>query len=176
LTSGTISIDGVDVSKIGLNTLRGRIAIIPQDPVLFSGTLRSNLDPFSLYDDARLYDAMKRACLMEGPAVEGHDGSATPVKRFSLDTVIEDEGLNLSRFVRRAPLTNRRWRAISGQLGKSVGQGRKCNGELFGSITDNDRQESCCLVSLTRRLLLTRSDEATAAVGECRRVRVEDMH
>lgn len=97
----------MDVSKIGLNTLRGRIAIIPQDPVLFSGTLRSNLDPFNLYDDARLYDAMKRACLMEGPAFEEHDGSATPVKRFSLDTVIEDEGLNLSRLVRRAPLTKK---------------------------------------------------------------------
>jgi ABC-type multidrug transport system fused ATPase/permease subunit len=96
LTSGTISIDGVDVSKIGLNTLRSRIAIIPQEPVLFSGTVRSNLDPFNLYDDARLYDAMKRACLMDGSENEKQDGAATPVKRFSLDTVIEDEGLNLS--------------------------------------------------------------------------------
>ena len=90
-------IDGVDISKIGLNTLRSHIAIIPQDPVLFSGTLRSNLDPFDLYDDAKLYDAMKRACIMDQADLSvQEDAAATPVKRFTLETVIEDEGLNLS--------------------------------------------------------------------------------
>ncbi|OQR90718.1 canalicular multispecific organic anion transporter [Thraustotheca clavata] len=44
--SGTIYIDGIDISKVGLTTLRRAISIIPQDPVLFSGTLRDNLDPF----------------------------------------------------------------------------------------------------------------------------------
>lgn len=97
LTSGCIRIDGMDVSKIGLHILRSSIAIIPQDPVLFSGTLRSNLDPFDLYDDDKLYDAMQRACLL-GP-------SASPEKlvntsaRFSLDSVIEDEGSNLSPYL-----------------------------------------------------------------------------
>jgi ATP-binding cassette subfamily C (CFTR/MRP) protein 1 len=92
LTSGTIKVDGVDVSKIGLHTLRSRIAIIPQDPVLFSGTLRSNLDPFDLYSDERLYDAMKRACITDSTV----GGEGREVKRFTLDTVVEDEGLNLS--------------------------------------------------------------------------------
>merc|ERR1712037_577822 len=44
--SGRILIDGVDISKLGLHKLRSRLTIIPQDPVLFSGTLRHNLDPF----------------------------------------------------------------------------------------------------------------------------------
>lgn len=43
LTSGNVSIDGVDISKIGLETLRSRMALIPQDPLLFQGTIRSNL-------------------------------------------------------------------------------------------------------------------------------------
>jgi ABC-type multidrug transport system fused ATPase/permease subunit len=48
LRSGVITIDGVDVSQVGLDDLRSNMAIIPQDPQLFSGTIRSNLDPVSL--------------------------------------------------------------------------------------------------------------------------------
>ncbi|ORY27673.1 P-loop containing nucleoside triphosphate hydrolase protein [Naematelia encephala] len=95
LSSGSIEIDGIDISKIGLEPLRSRVAIIPQDPVLFSGTLRSNLDPFDLHDDARLYDAMQRACLSEMETSRGN-GQNTTTNRFTLDTVIEDEGSNLS--------------------------------------------------------------------------------
>jgi len=58
--SGTIRLDGVDVSKIGLDDLRTNIAIIPQDPVLFAGTIRSNLDPFSEYRDFDLESALDK--------------------------------------------------------------------------------------------------------------------
>lgn len=71
-----------------------------------SGTLRSNLDPFNLHDDATLWDALKRVHLVNSspfdtpPSSEkgaGAAGSTTQdVKQFSLDTVVEDEGNNLS--------------------------------------------------------------------------------
>lgn len=66
--------------------------------MLFSGTLRSNLDPFDQYEDARLYDAMKRACLVDErlERTDVETGEMLPPKRFALDTVIDDEGLNLS--------------------------------------------------------------------------------
>ncbi|KAJ7221013.1 ABC transporter [Mycena haematopus] len=101
LTSGSIIIDGVDVSKIGLGDLRSGLAIIPQDPLLFSGTLRSNLDPFNLADDATLWDALRRSYLVEsvkheGSIDEGPSGASTPMNKFTLDSVIEDEGQNLS--------------------------------------------------------------------------------
>ncbi|CAG2183175.1 unnamed protein product, partial [Oppiella nova] len=47
LTSGSIHIDGVDISEVPLNELRSRISIIPQDPILFRGSIRKNLDPFN---------------------------------------------------------------------------------------------------------------------------------
>lgn len=62
-TKGTITIDGVDVSTIGLHTLRKNITIIPQDPVLFSGTLRVNLDPFVEESDEAIWDALEHAHL-----------------------------------------------------------------------------------------------------------------
>ncbi|KAH9124734.1 hypothetical protein AeMF1_004553 [Aphanomyces euteiches] len=80
--SGAVYIDGVNVSKIGLHDLRERVAIIPQDPVLFSGTVRSNLDPFDLYDDAALWASLKRAHL--------------DAKVSSLDDVVEERGWNFS--------------------------------------------------------------------------------
>jgi ABC-type multidrug transport system fused ATPase/permease subunit len=52
---GTIRIDGADTGKIGLHELRKHISIIPQDPFLFSGTLRRNIDPFNMYPDYMLW-------------------------------------------------------------------------------------------------------------------------
>lgn len=61
--SGKIFIDGQDVSKLGLHTLRSRLTIIPQDPVLFSGSMRMNLDPFNKYADEEVWSALKHAHL-----------------------------------------------------------------------------------------------------------------
>ncbi|CAH1105144.1 unnamed protein product, partial [Psylliodes chrysocephalus] len=55
---GKILVDGVDTKTVSLKKLRSEIAIIPQEPVLFSGTLRKNLDPFDEYKDADLWNAL----------------------------------------------------------------------------------------------------------------------
>lgn len=60
---GQILIDGIDISTMGLHTLRSRLTIIPQDPVLFSGSLRMNLDPFEKFSDDEIWRSLENAHL-----------------------------------------------------------------------------------------------------------------
>eukprot|EP00056_Hartaetosiga_gracilis_P007440 m.108366 g.108366 ORF g.108366 m.108366 type:complete len:1405 (-) comp12705_c0_seq1:157-4371(-) len=61
LSKGKIIIDGVDTSSMGTNFLRSKLSIIPQDPVLFVGTIRYNVDPFGEYEDAEIWHALEQA-------------------------------------------------------------------------------------------------------------------
>ncbi|XP_041788758.1 ATP-binding cassette subfamily C member 4 [Anopheles merus] len=72
---GRIMIDGIDTGVISLEALRSKISIIPQDPVLFSATIRYNLDPFSLYDDDMLWRAIGEVELRS--AISGLDFMVT---------------------------------------------------------------------------------------------------
>lgn len=58
INEGFIYIDDLDINKLGLHELRSKISIIPQEPVLFSGTMRKNLDPFDEYSDHALWNAL----------------------------------------------------------------------------------------------------------------------
>ncbi len=93
LSGGAILVDGVDIATLGLEQLRSKLAIIPQEAMLFKGTIRTNLDPFGDHPDAVLWDALKRSWLVEREA--GGEG-AGQASRFSLDTAVEDEGANMS--------------------------------------------------------------------------------
>ena len=93
LSGGSITIDGVNIAEIGLHDLRSRLAIIPQDPTLFRGTIRSNLDPFNEHSDQELWSALQRADLVSKNQ-STHDNSLANC--IHLDSTVDDEGLNFS--------------------------------------------------------------------------------
>jgi ATP-binding cassette subfamily C (CFTR/MRP) protein 1 len=86
ISGGKVEIDGVDISKLGLKDLRSRISCIPQDPVLFSGTIRTNLDRFNVVDDATLWECLERSGLK--PHVESLEAK--------LDSPVSENGENFS--------------------------------------------------------------------------------
>ncbi|KAJ9097159.1 hypothetical protein QFC21_004828 [Naganishia friedmannii] len=91
LSRGQITIDGVNLADIGLDTLRKSLSAIPQEPLLYSGTIRDNLDPEGIKTDAELHDALQRCGL-----VDTTSGQSQRFNKFKLDAQVSDEGGNFS--------------------------------------------------------------------------------
>ncbi|CAG8542862.1 23943_t:CDS:10 [Dentiscutata erythropus] len=90
-TDGQIIIDGVDISTINLYYLRKKIAIIPQNPALFNGTLKSNIDFSGLRSDDELWDVLRKAHLIEECTFNNQENDMK-IEQLSLDTIIKDRG------------------------------------------------------------------------------------
>jgi ABC-type multidrug transport system fused ATPase/permease subunit len=92
---GCIEIDGVDLSSLKLHDVRSRLAIIPQDPVLFSGTLRSNLDPHNEHNDVALLEVLERVSPTQTSSSGGSQTRKSILK--NLQSTISRGGSNLSQ-------------------------------------------------------------------------------
>lgn len=84
---GSIVLDGLDLANVKLHVIRSRLSIIPQDPVMFSGTLRLNLDPFGLYTDDEIWEVLDFASNLK-ESVKSH-----PAK---LNMPVAENGENFS--------------------------------------------------------------------------------
>ncbi|XP_058779031.1 ABC transporter C family member 10-like isoform X2 [Vicia villosa] len=83
---GKIVVDGIDISSIGLHDLRSRLGIIPQDPTLFNGTVRFNLDPLSQHTDQEIWEVLGKCQLRE--VIQG--------KKEGLNSSVVEDGSNWS--------------------------------------------------------------------------------
>jgi ATP-binding cassette, subfamily C (CFTR/MRP), member 4 len=86
ITEGVIEIDEVDINTLGLHTFRQKISIIPQDPIMFVGSLRDNLDPLSENNDDEIWRALEQVELKQ----------IVKTLAGGLDTKVSDGGSNFS--------------------------------------------------------------------------------
>ncbi|OIW30317.1 P-loop containing nucleoside triphosphate hydrolase protein [Coniochaeta ligniaria NRRL 30616] len=156
--SGKILIDDIDIGLIGLRDLREAITIVPQEPTLFMGTIRTNLDPFNIYTDDQIFDALRRVHLIGPDESTSASASlllpATPTIRFP-----EDEQAS-----RPATATNKN---VFLDLSSPVT-------ESGNNLSQGQRQLLCLARAMLKKPTLLVMDEATASIDYATDTKIQE--
>ena len=166
---GKIMLDDIDIGSIGLQDLREAITIVPQDPTLFTGTIRSNLDPFTLFTDEEIFATLRRVQLIGSPLDDSSAATPaipdilTPPDSPQADLEIEGSEDLRRRITNTRPENTNPFHNLLSPIAESG-----------SNLSQGQRQLLCLARALLKNPKVLIMDEATASIDYATDAKIQD--